>query len=130
MDPDLVGAAGLEPELQARRARSRRIEQAPVGDRALAAALHDRHPLAVDGMAAERPVDRAGGHAGHAPDDRLVDPVDRMHAELPGEPDMRAVVLGRHHHPADLAVQPVHDARPQHAADAREAGAAHGPAAH
>ena len=39
---------------------------------------------------------------------------------------MGPVVLGRDHHAADLAVEPMHDARPQHAADAGQAGAAMG----
>ena len=39
---------------------------------------------------------------------------------------MGAVVLGRDHDAADLAVEPVDDARPQHAADAGQAGAAMG----
>ena len=94
--------------------------------RSLAAPMHDRHPLTVDGVAAERPVNRAGRRPRHAPDDRLVDPLDRVDAELAGEADMGPVVLGDHHHATDLAVEPVHDPRPQHPADPGQAAAAMG----
>ena len=39
---------------------------------------------------------------------------------------MRAVVLGDHHQPGRVLVEPVHDAGPAHPADAGQAGAAMG----
>ena len=49
-----------------------------------------------------------------------------MHAELRREPDVGAIVLGDHQQAAHVLVQPVDDARPQHAADARQAAGAVG----
>ena len=46
--------------------------------------------------------------------------------ELRGQRLVRAVVLGRHHQPGGVLVEPVHDAGPPDAADAGKAGAAMG----
>ena len=64
VDPDLVRAPRLEPKLHPRRAGSGGCEHPPVRHRALAAPRHDRHALAIGGMAAERSVDAAGSEAG------------------------------------------------------------------
>ena len=99
MDPDLVGAPGRELEAQPRREPAERLLQPIAGQRPLAARDH-RHALAVPRVAADRRLDRAGRARRHAPDDRLVDPLDAVHAELRGEADMGAVVLGDHHQAA------------------------------
>ena len=49
-----------------------------------------------------------------------------MHAELRRETDVGAIVLGDDQQAAHVLVQPVDDARPQHAADARQAAGAVG----
>ncbi len=126
MHADLVGAPGLQGERHPGGPDAGRRQQPPVGHRPLAALADDGHALAVDRMTAERPIDGAGGRARYAPDDGLVHAVDRVDAELAGKADMRPVVLGSDHHAADLAVQPVHDTRSQHAADAGQARPAMG----
>ena len=49
-----------------------------------------------------------------------------MIGELRGQRLVRLVVLGDHHQPGGVLVEPVHDARPLDAADAGKAGAAMG----
>ena len=100
-----------------------------MGDR-LAAALAHCHFLAGERVPVDRRVDGAALAVRHAPDERQVAAPHRAGAavvgELRGQRVVRAVVLGRHHQPGGVLVEPVHDARPLDAADARKAGAAMG----
>ena len=81
--------------------------------------------LAVMRGAGERCLDRSAPPLGHAPDDRQVGALQRPGAavigELRRERLMGEVVLGHHEQARGVLVEPVHDARPLHAADAREA---------
>ena len=132
--PDLMGAPGLELAGQQRgdRLAVAPVEgrlQLPMGDR-LAAALAHRHFFAGIRMPVDRRIDRAALAAGHAPDEGHVAALHRAGAavigELRGQRLMRLVVLGDHHQPGGVLVEPVHDARPADAADAGKAGAAMG----
>jgi hypothetical protein len=73
-------------------------------------------------MPVDRRVDRAALAVGHAPDEGHVAALHRPGAavvgELRGQRLMRVVVLGDHHQPGRVLVEPVHDARPADAADA------------
>ena len=79
-------------------------------------------------MAVDRRVDGAALAVRHAPDERHVAAPHRpgaaMIGELRGQRLMSAVVLGHHHQPGGVLVQPVHDAGPPDAADPGKARAA------
>ena len=63
---------------------------------------------------------------GAAPDQRLVDAGQVVGGEQLRERLVGGVVLGHHHDPRRVLVEPVDDPRPPHAADARQAVAAMG----
>ena len=134
MHPDLMGAAGLELAGQQRRDRFavtpvEGFQDLPMGD-GLAAAVAHRHLLAGMGMPVDRRIDGAAQPVRHAPDQRQIAAPHLVGAavvgELLGQRFMRAVVLGRHHQPCGVLVEPVHDARALDAADAGKAGPAMG----
>ena len=134
MDPDLMGAAGLELAGQQRRDRLAvaAVEgflDLPMGD-GLAAALAHRHFLPGMRMAVDRRIDGAALAVGHVPGEGQIAAPHRAGAavigELRGQRFMRAVVLGHHHQPGGVLVEPVHDAGPLDAADAGKARAAMG----
>ena len=83
----------------------------------------DRHLLAVMSGAREGRLDGAAPPRRHAPDERQIGPLQRpgpaVVGELRREPLMRPVVLGDDEKPGRVLVEPVHDAGPLHAADAR-----------
>ena len=127
VDPDLVGAAGDEVQLQQRPAREA-LADAVAGHRRPPVG-HDRHPLAV-------PRD----HARSAPRSGRRMPRPRpgrargrscLHAaglELRHEAGLGRVRLGDHDQAGRVAVQAVHDPRPGDARDATVVGR-RGPAA-
>ena len=117
--PDLVGAAGVELEAQ-QRVVAQSFLQAPVGAGVAAVfATHHRIFLAVDGVAANGSNDRAafaGWHPMHhgevfAGGHALLDLHLQLHQGL--------LALGDHDAAGGVFIEPVHDPRPQLAADAR-----------
>ena len=93
--------------------------------RALAAvAFDDRDLLAVGRRAGERRVDRAFARLRDSVDDREIAPVDRMGGELLGQALVRDVGLCDDQQPRRILVDPVDDAGPGDAADARQRAAA------
>ena len=89
----------------------------------LAAAFAHGLPVAGLGMTVERSIDRALRAVGRAPDKgevlALKVPGPSVVGELAGQRLVGAVVLGDHHEPGRILVEPVHDAGPLHPADAR-----------
>ena len=94
--------------------------------RGFALPAQHRHAFAVEGIAAEIAFHDAIWRTGAAPDHGVVDALDGMGGELFGKAAHGALVFGRDQQPAGVLVQPVHDARPRHAADAGERIAAMG----
>ena len=90
----------------------------------IASAGDDRHALAVGRMARDRRVHRAAVLPKRPRDDALVRPAERVVGKLRSERLMRRVVLGGNDQTARVAVDAVHDARAQRAADAGKACAA------
>ena len=82
-----------------------------------------RHALAIGRVATDRALDSARVGARHAAHQRAVDALDAVILELRGERDVRGVALGDDQHARRAAIEPVHDAGPQHAADAGEIAA-------
>src|SRR5690349_988989 len=132
MDPDLVGAAGLQTALQQAGSRLAVIagvgrEQVPMGHR-LAAALAHRALVARAWVAVERGVDRAPRAERRTPSKGKVAALKTTIFTLAGELRRQRlvgmVVLGHHHQATGVLVEPVHDARPLDAADAGQAVAA------
>ena len=138
----LVRAAGLERQLEqagasASPARLRRIglEHLVVGHGAAAAprrattAILVRLALLRASGASIAPR----GRSGRAPDERPIAALElavgAVGGELPASALMRGVRLGHHQQAGGVLVEPVHDAGPLDAADAREAVAAVGDAA-
>ena len=122
---DLMRAPGLEPEPHDGRI-VQRLDELPVRHRGLARRDLRRELLAVHRMAAVHRAQRAARGGRRRRRDREILPRDAagLAAALRGkrgrERGVCAVGLGRDHHAARVLVEPVHDARSQHAADARE----------
>jgi hypothetical protein len=81
-------------------------------------------------MAVDRRIDGAALAVRHAPDQGHVAAPHRASSavigELLGQRFVRAIVLGRHHQPGGVLVEPVHDAGALDAADPGKAGPAMG----
>src|SRR5215831_16801650 len=101
VDPDLMGAAGLEPAGEEARDRAAvlsvvALQDLPVGDRRASALAHCA-AVAGAGVAIERSIDGAARPIRHAPDEGEVAARERtgsaMVGELAGEGMVRAVVL-------------------------------------
>ena len=121
---DLMRAPGLRAHLeQAARAAREAARDAPARARLAPAAAHHRHALAVARMARDRASTRPAVARRDPAHERLVDALDAVRVELLGERAVRVVVLRHHDHARRAAVEPVHDPRPQHAADRREVAA-------
>jgi hypothetical protein len=116
---DLVGATGARPQLEETAPAAREAPRdTPERCRRAAAARADAHALAVALVASDRQVDLAALRPGHAAHDGQVDALDAVLAELVREVAMREVTLRDDEHAGGSAVEAVHDARPQHVADA------------
>ena len=130
MNPDLMGAAGLQAAFDQGSQRPRigpEYLQHPVTRaRQLAAASQDRHPLAVERTASDLAFDDPVGRARHAPDHRIVSTLDRVVGELLGQAGHGALGFGGDEKARCVFVQPVNDAGPGFAADAHQAVAAMG----
>ena len=125
MNADLMRAPRLQPAGDQGRALERLLD-APMRDRMAAArGRDDRHFLALVRMAAERRVDRARAPGESAPGEREIFAHQRTGAavvgEQIGEALMRGVGLGDDDQPGRVLVEPMDDARPLDAADARKA---------
>ncbi len=135
MDADLVGAAGFQPAGEQARHRLAvgagiALQHLPMGDRprgrpsrtAILSRACGWRPSGASTVPL-RPVR-------HAPDEGEIAALQRAGAavigELRGQPPVRAVGLGDDHQAGGVLVEPVHDARPLHAADAGQAVAAMG----
>ena len=106
------------------------LDHAPMGHGLAALATQHRHLGAARRMTADRRIDGAVRAGRGAPYEREIAALElagpAMVGELLGERAMGPVGLGHHHQPARVLVEAMHDARPRHAADAREALAAMG----
>lgn len=135
VDADLVRAARLQPAFDFRDEAAREFPLHRVMRDRDAARRHvvpvlveprlqRRHLRAVVARARDVRVDRAALLRGRAPGERRIGPrqlaVAAMRGELRRKPLMRAVRLRDDHQSARLLVQPVDDARPPLAADARQ----------
>ena len=124
-----MGAPCFEPAFD-KRGISKDIQPLPMRYRALAAtAFDDGNLLAVRRRAGERRVDGASARLRNAGDDRQIAPVDRMGGELLRQAFVRDVGLGDDKQAGSILVDPVDDARPRNAADARQPAARNGEAA-
>ncbi len=122
--PDLMGAAGAQPHAQQIGVGEPRHERR-VRD-GVAAALRDRHALALFGMPGDRRFDVHRTLAQMAPHERRVHALDGAPLDRARESPVREVALRDHQQAGRVAIQPVHDAG---SAFRRSAGEL-GPAAH
>ena len=122
MHADLVRAPGLKAALHVRIAGVAR-EHRPVRHRAPPTG-HHRHALAVTAVARDGRVHRAAVLAQVSHHDALVGARERVVCKLGGEELMGEVIFCRDDEPARVAVDAVHDAGTQRAADAGKACAA------
>src|SRR5262245_47002270 len=129
VDPDLVGAAGLEPAGEQARYRCAvragvAFEHLPMGERRAAVRPY-RHFVAGVRVTADRPVDRAPRPLRRPPDEGEVaatqGPRATVVGELPAQRLMRAVGLGDHHHPGGVLVEAMPEAGPLDAAESGQA---------
>jgi len=133
MDADLVRAACLQPAFDERgdllfgRAGPITFQHGVVRHRMArigSALRHHRAQRPVACRTTERRVDQPGNAARHTPDKRHIGalqiPVLSVIRKSFREHPVRLVGLGHHHYTARVAVEPMDDTRPAHAADARE----------
>ena len=117
-------APGFERAGDQRRAQPQ-MPQHPIVCHSLLPVLQvDGHLLPVHAVTADRTLDHAFGRAGRTPQHGLIDPFQIVGREQRGQPFVRGLMLGDHHHPAGILVEPVHNARPALAANAQQAVAA------
>ena len=128
VDPDLVGAPGLEAGLQ-QGEPPQLLEAAQVGHRLTA--VRGRRPTSACGRRRSRPTVRSIVSAGGAAPCTSVDvaAVDLPIAHQPLEAPVGARRAGHHQQPRGVAVETVHDARPHRVAPAGDVArrAARGP---
>ncbi len=105
--PDLMGATGLEVDLQ-QAGEAVRLEGLVVSDAGPAAVEH-RELVVGARVARDRGVDGALERVGVALDHRVVDLVDRAVAEGVLEPGVGVLRLGDHHDARGAHVEPLHD---------------------
>ena len=119
VDPDLMGAAGLQPALHIGKA-GEPLQYLPMGYGG-PAVCHHRHFLAVCGMSADGRVHSAGVLPEVSHHNALIDPGQRVVLELGRELLMGEIVFRRDDEARGVPVDPVDDSRPQLPADAGEA---------
>ena len=121
MHADLVGPPRLQPALDQ---RGKRVTLADdeIGRR-IPPTRHHRHLLAVFRVAVDRRRHPPCVVPAHAPHQRRVAPFDFALLQARRQRPVRGIVLGHHHQPAGLLVEPVHNPRPQHAIYARQIAA-------
>ena len=126
MHADLVGAAGVQGDMQPGDTSACRLHQAIVGERPLAALpapFNHGHALAVPWVAADGLVDLPLGGR-DAVYDGFIDALDGVDGKLAGKAVMRPIMLGDDQEAAHILVQPVDDARSLHSANTGKAVAA------
>lgn len=125
MHTDLMRAPRKETTLeQAYGSLGIGCERPVAGCGCLAAAAQHRHLLAVARAAADAAGDLTRGRAWRTPYQGQVAPFDRALGELPRQRVQRGLGFGRHHDPAGVLVEAMHDAGPTLAAYASEFRAA------
>ena len=122
MDADLVGAPRFDFDIEEREATEGRGDRV-VGYGRFAVWWIGGHPLAVDGMAADRRRNATRPRHGDAMHQRLIDLAHAAILELRRQRVKGSIVLRHDEQSARLLVQPVDDSRPLHAADAAEGAA-------
>ena len=99
-------------------------ERAVVGDGELPVLRYDGHLLAVAFVSPDQVLDVSFGGIGDPMDERAVDLADVVvRREILGERVHGDLRLGDDHHAGGILIEPVHNARARHAADAFEVGA-------
>ncbi len=118
MHAHLMGAPGLQLTFDQSGSREP-LDRAVMGNRMLAAsfAMH-RHLLPIGVRSPDPGIDRSGGRTRQSIDDRGIQAIDAVRLELLREALMRAIRFGDDQQARRILVDPVHDARPRHAADA------------
>ena len=112
VNSNLVRAAGSDPHLQESESLVA-LQHAVFGDCRPAAAQPRRHADAPDRIAGDGLLDLAAFGLDRAVHQREVDLLHLPPGELFGQAPVRQVVARRQDHAAGIAVQTVHDARPQ-----------------
>ena len=121
VNADLMGAAGFDAHAQ-ERGEGAGGEGFVAGEGG-AAFFRDGHFLAVDGMAADGEIDRAGGFGRGAPHEGEVFLLDGVGGELGDEGSDGLFVLGDDEDAGGVFVEAMDDAGAEFAADAGEIGA-------
>ena len=106
MDPDLVGAPGLQHAAHMGEAPITG-DDLPAGDGGTGVLLRHRHALSIGRVAADRPVDRTGIFAEAASDDGLVHTVEAVILQLSGEALVRKIAFRRDQESGGVLVNPV-----------------------
>lgn len=123
MDPDLMGATGLQPAGEGT-CRPKRFTGFIVGDGGFAVSAYGK-ALPVGRVAAQRPINGACWGMGRSPYERLITPgewaVAAMVGKLRGETLVGCIGFGHHHDAGGVLVEPVDDARAHDATDAGQA---------
>src|SRR3954453_9166368 len=123
MHSNLVSAPSCQGAFDQGRHSAECLQHPVAGQRRFATG-YDGHLLSVGRTAADIALDLAPGGGGHAENDGLICTAERPVGKLRRECGVRKIVLGDHHQPAGVLVQPVDDPRPADAADARQPVAA------
>lgn len=121
MHTNLMGAAGLQADINPCKAGTDGLGDLIMGHGPLAALLDHGLAQAVFGVPPDRRTDGPLHNIGQPVHKCVIDPIDTVNAELTGQMAMRGISFGGHHHPADLLIEPVNDARTHHAANPRQA---------
>ena len=115
MDPDLMGASGLEPAFdQGGNSLARgpeTFQRTIAGACVLTTAPDNPHALSIKGIAADLTLDPALGLAGRAPHHRVVGPLNGMGGELLGQARHHLLGFGRHQKAGRILVQAMNYAR-------------------
>ena len=120
VDPDLVGAARLEPDLH-QGGIGGDGDSLEFGDGLLAVGDHG-HLLSVSGISSDRGLD-PGRRLGDLPnDDGAILARHAAALKLAGELAVGRIISGDHHETGGVAIEPVDDARTLGATDRRPAG--------
>ena len=126
MHANLMRAPGFQATLHKgrKRAGAKSLDDPIARTGFLAAAAHDRHSLAVEGVASDPSLDRACSRTRRTPNHGMVGTLDRMMRELLREAGHRALVLRGHKQSAGVLIEAVNDTGPCNTADSFERRAA------
>ena len=118
VDPDLVGSSRLKPALDQGGGGAEGFEHRVVGDSRFPVPADDGHFLPVGWAAANVAFDPTLRGPGEAGDQGVIPPFHGVGGELDHKAVMRLLRLRDDQKAAGVFVDPVHDPRPFHAADA------------